>query len=91
MSHPLCKPGNVGLSRLRIPCRSGMARTMKLKDWLIAEGLTVTEFARRMGKPQPTVARYASGDRVPEKKAMAVIVKLTKKKVQPNDFYEMAK
>jgi transcriptional regulator with XRE-family HTH domain len=63
---------------------------MKLKDWLIKEGLTVTEFARRMGKPQPTIARYVSGDRMPEKEAMRQIMKMTRGKVQPNDFYEAA-
>ena len=63
---------------------------MKLKDWLDKEGLTVSEFARRMGTPQPTVWRYVNGERVPEGEAMRKIAELTKKKVQPNDFYELA-
>ena len=63
---------------------------MKLKDWLDREGLTVSEFARLMGKPQPTVWRYVNGERVPEGKAMSKIAELTRYKVQPNDFYELA-
>ena len=63
---------------------------MKLKDWLIQEGLTVTEFARRMGRPQPTVWRYVNGERMPEKDAMAAIRRLTNKNVTSEDFYELA-
>jgi transcriptional regulator with XRE-family HTH domain len=63
---------------------------MKLKDWLDKEGLTVSEFARLMGSPQPTVWRYVNGDRMPEKEAMRKITELTKRKVDARDFYELA-
>lgn len=59
----------------------------KFRDWLDREGLTVSEFARRMGYPQPTVARYVSGQRIPEKKAMLKIMELTGEEVMPDDFY----
>ena len=40
-----------------------------------------------MGYPQPTVARYVSGQRIPEKKAMLKIMELTGEEVMPDDFY----
>lgn len=63
---------------------------MKLKDWLTKEKLSVTDFARRLKKPQPTVARYVSGDRIPEAETMAEIAKETSYEVMPNDFYNVA-
>lgn len=63
---------------------------MKLKDWLSREGLSVTDFARRLEKPQPTVLRYVNGDRIPELSIMRRIGELTNSEVMPNDFYDMA-
>ena len=63
---------------------------MKLKDWLSKEGLSVTDFARRLNKPQPTVLRYVNGDRIPEPPAMRLIGELTNGEVTANDFYGMA-
>jgi transcriptional regulator with XRE-family HTH domain len=63
---------------------------MKLRDWLVKEGLSPTEFARRLKKPQATVARYVNGDRVPERETMANIARETGGGVMPNDFYDIA-
>ena len=89
MPHPSLQ-GSACFPTLPIHYRSGMALAMKLKDWLIQEGLTVTEFARRMGRPQPTVWRYVNGERMPEKDAMAAIRRLTNRNVTSEDFYELA-
>lgn len=66
----------------------GCKPVQKLKDWLKHEGLTVTEFARHIRRSQPTVTRYIKGERIPEMQTMLLIMKMTKNKVQPNDFYE---
>lgn len=63
---------------------------MKLKDWLEKERLTVTDFARRLKKPQPTVARYVNGDRIPEPEIMRDIARETSNEVMANDFYHSA-
>lgn len=63
---------------------------MKLRDWLAKEGISPTEFARRLKKPQATIARYVNGDRVPERETMADIAKETGGEVMPNDFYDIA-
>jgi transcriptional regulator with XRE-family HTH domain len=63
---------------------------MKLRAWLEKEGLSATEFGRRLNKPQPTIARYASGDRIPEPPVMAQIAEMTRGEVMPNDFYDLA-
>lgn len=60
---------------------------MKLADYLILHAITPTEFAKRIGKPQPTVSRYVNGERIPEPEMMALIVEATKGQVTPNDFY----
>lgn len=60
---------------------------MTLNDWLAQEKLSPTEFGRRIGKPQATIQRYASGKRIPEPEIMAQIVEATGGAVTPNDFY----
>lgn len=60
---------------------------MKLKDWLLKEGLSPTDYARQLKWPQATIARYVNGDRIPEPPNMAVIVETTRGEVTPNDFY----
>lgn len=62
---------------------------MKLKSWLEREGLSVAAFARRLNKPQPTVARYVNGDRMPEPDTMRDIARETANEVMPNDFYDV--
>ncbi len=62
---------------------------MKLRDWLAKERLSPTEFAKRLGRPQATIARYVSGSRIPEQAIMAEIVEATNGEVVPNDFYDL--
>jgi transcriptional regulator with XRE-family HTH domain len=63
---------------------------MKLNDWLKREGLTPTDLAKRMKRPQATIARYASGQRIPEPPIMKEIFEVTAGEVTPNDFYDCA-
>lgn len=75
-----------------------MGELMKLADWLEGDETAVpprpristAEFARRIGMPQPTVHRYAKGERIPEPDAMSKIVAETNGLVTPNDFYNIA-
>jgi transcriptional regulator with XRE-family HTH domain len=62
-------------------------RLMRLASYLKAEGLTYTEFARRIGACNArTVERYAKGQRVPAGKFMAAISRESAGAVQPDDF-----
>lgn len=63
---------------------------MTLSDWLVQNKLSPTDFAKRIGKPQATVSRYAAGKRIPEPETMKVIVEATEGAVTPNDFYGLA-
>ncbi len=63
---------------------------MILSDWLKQEGISPTDFARRLNKPQATVARYVTGKRIPEPPIMRDIFDLTGGQVTPNDFYGCA-
>ncbi len=63
---------------------------MKLKDWLFKQHVNMAEFARRLNKPPQTVARYVKDTRIPGRKVMADIGRLTAGEVRANDFYDMA-
>lgn len=70
---------------------------MKLSDWLEGDEsvepprpkMTHAEFGRRIDCPQPTVTRYAKGERIPEPERMERIFRETGGAVTPNDFYPM--
>jgi transcriptional regulator with XRE-family HTH domain len=63
---------------------------MKLAVWLDRQGISVAEFGRRIGKPQPTAQRYAAGARIPEPETMTKIAEITGGEVMPNDFYDVS-
>lgn len=61
---------------------------MQLDDYLAAEGLTYSEFARRCDTPHArTIERIAKGQKMPGPKMMPRIIKASAGAVQPNDFY----
>lgn len=61
---------------------------MTLSDYLKANELTLTEFARRIGTSHArTVERYAKGQQVPNREMMTRIVEVTGGAVTPNDFF----
>ncbi len=60
---------------------------MRLREYLDSHGLTVTEFASRIGRAPSTVSRLISGATMPEPATLAQITAATQGKVQPNDFF----
>lgn len=61
---------------------------MKLADYLAAEALSLSEFAKRIeAKNARTVQRYTKHGRVPSPEMMARIAAVTHGKVMPNDFF----
>ena len=48
------------------------------------------QFVVDIPEVQPTVTRYANGQRIPEPETMAAIVRETAGAVTANDFYEQA-
>lgn len=63
---------------------------MHLKDYLADAKTTYAVFADRIGAANAgVIAKYVSGKRYPRPKFMAAIVRETKGKVQPADFFEM--
>lgn len=60
---------------------------MTLKDWLEAEGVTVPRFATRIGRTNEAVRRYVTGERIPDRETMPLIVTATAGRVSPNDFF----
>lgn len=63
---------------------------MKLQDWMAEEGITIQQFALRIGRTAETVRRYVAGDRIPDKGTMPIIVEQTGGTVTPNDFFDIA-
>lgn len=66
---------------------------MKLNDFRKKNSFTFKGLAKFIGVEgiscQSTVQRWCMGKRIPEKKFMEKIFKVTKGKVAPNDFYEI--
>lgn len=60
---------------------------MKLQDWLDQEGVEAREFARRISRSPEAVRRYLTGERIPDKDTMPLIVRATSTAVTPNDFF----
>lgn len=63
---------------------------MKLNAWLRkarSRGVTVRDFARRVGVSERSLFRYLSSERVPRPPVMARIIYETKRRVGPADFY----
>jgi transcriptional regulator with XRE-family HTH domain len=63
---------------------------MRLDHYLAAEGLSLSEFARRINvRNARTVQRYVKGARTPHRSIMAAIARETGGKVQPGDFFDL--
>lgn len=63
---------------------------MKLADFLSETGLSVIDFAGRIGVTRQALHRYISGERRPEWDVLLRISKETDGKVTPNDFLGVA-
>lgn len=63
---------------------------MTLRDWLDREEQKIPQFAQVIGRTAETVRRYISGDRIPDKETMPLIVQATGGAVTPNDFFGIA-
>ena len=63
---------------------------MTLAEFLDANNLTASEFARQITVSPETVSRYCNRERVPRKDEMQRIFDATEGKVTPNDFYDLA-
>jgi transcriptional regulator with XRE-family HTH domain len=61
---------------------------MTLSDYLAREEQSIGAFAARLGVSHETVRRYVRGVRAPDLETMRKIARLTRGKVQPNDWLE---
>lgn len=62
---------------------------MKLRAWRKANQISQCEAARRIGVSAAAVCRYEAGERVPDRRVMAVIIAVTGGQVGPGDFYDL--
>jgi transcriptional regulator with XRE-family HTH domain len=62
---------------------------MKLKPYLQLKKIKSAEFARIIGRNAQNVARYVSGQRIPDKDTMPLIYHATNGEVTANDFYDL--
>ena len=63
---------------------------MELKKYIKESQMTQAQFASELDVTPIAVSRYCNGARVPAAKVMMRIVAVTKGRVKPNDFYEVA-
>ncbi len=61
---------------------------MTLKDYIAENEIDMTEFADKIGCSVGGLKKWISGDRTPRRWAIERIVKATKGKVRPADFFE---
>ena len=59
---------------------------MKLRPWIFQQGLTVADFANKIGRSETTVNRWITGTREPRFADMRRIHDITMGAVTPNDF-----
>jgi len=60
---------------------------MTLRDWLADNGVSNAEFGRRIDRTAEAVRRYASGERIPDRETMPMIMRVTGGEVSANDFF----
>ncbi len=60
---------------------------MTLREYIDEKGLTYSEAARQIGEPYRNIQRYASGTRIPRKRAMDKIKLWSGGKVTAESFY----
>lgn len=66
-----------------------MNESIKLKDWLANNKISVPEFASMIGvKTARTVYRYINYERIPDRETMPKIIKATRGEVTANSFYQ---
>jgi len=59
---------------------------MNLKDWLDKEGISGTEFARRLNVAKATIYRYSTGSRLPRPSILRKISDATDGNVTASEF-----
>lgn len=63
---------------------------MKIKEWMKESGISQRELARLIGRSSSRVCRLVKHGKKPTDSEMAVIVKVSKGKVAPADFYAVS-
>lgn len=62
---------------------------MRLKDWRIANNVTLAQLADELNVAVSTIVRWENGERDPDRAAKERIFLATRGAVEPNDFYDM--
>ncbi|MDP2207040.1 MAG: helix-turn-helix transcriptional regulator [Alphaproteobacteria bacterium] len=62
---------------------------MKLKTYIIAHGISLSEMARQLETSPQNVHLWAESRRIPREDMMRRIFELTAGMVAPNDFYDL--
>lgn len=81
---------------LRIDTIVVLLRAMKLAAYLDHEKITQADFAARLVRPngsivsQAAVSRYVTGDQIPDREIMPLIVAASGGSVTPNDFFDIS-
>lgn len=61
---------------------------MLLENWIAKSGTTRSELAALLKVSPGAVTRWCDGERIPQREHMREIIKVTKGKVRPADFYK---
>ncbi len=61
---------------------------MKLETYITLQNQTAKEFGDLIGVSRVSIERYKSGTRIPSRRVLIEIERVTNGAVQPNDFYD---
>jgi len=64
---------------------------MQLKEWLVTNDITLSQFALRIGSSRGAVMKWVSGERFPRTRMLIEIERATNGEVTAIDFHEKAK
>ena len=62
---------------------------MKLRQYIAEEGVTVGDFAKRVGASEGAVVKWCRGERIPGRDMMHRIARATRGYVRPDDFFDL--
>jgi hypothetical protein len=61
----------------------------KLGEWLVANNMTMQQFANAIGTTKGSISEFCAGHTIPRHDLMVRIYEATRGEVQPNHFYDL--
>ena len=80
----------VKLGKLELPDHNGKAACHPLRNWLLQNGITVTEFSQTIGTQKGYLSAVMNGLHLPSPQLLERVVAATNREIMANDFQEFS-